>query len=62
MGSWRKYFSKTREKGEKALELDVELEIDNKEIKETEKDEFESVYDFGMNMLQESEKEEFLRG
>ncbi len=53
---------KHEKKHEKALELDVELEIDRKEIKETEKDEFESVYDFGMNMLQESEKEEFLPG
>ena len=46
--------------GEEAQEADYQLEIDRKEIKETEKDELESVYEFGMNMLQESEKEEYL--
>ena len=47
-------------KGEEAQEADYQLEIDSKEIKETEKDELESVYEFGMNMFQESEKEEYL--
>ena len=47
-------------KGEEAQEADYQLEIDRKEIKETEKDELESVYEFGMNMFQESEKEEYL--
>ena len=47
-------------KGEETQEADYQLEIDSKEIKETEKDELESVYEFGMNMFQESEKEEYL--
>ncbi len=47
-------------KGEETQEADYQLEIDSKEFKETEKDELESVYEFGMNMFQESEKEEYL--
>ena len=47
-------------KGEKAPEADYQLEIDSKEINDPEKDELESVHDFEMNMLQESEIEEHL--